>query len=316
MSAFFLAGVVLLAPQDPVPPERLEQRDESFSPAAPAGFVDDDDRVALRASLQEGPGSFDLRLEVEVKTDTAPFDGTGLLEGRPAGGSAEVIASGLAAGFYHWRARAVDSFGFRSAWVEFDASPNADFGVAQGQGPVPPVDGGPAPPQRLAQSDRSGGIAVDAGLRDPDGVVALRASVSHTAGSGNLVQIEVEVKAEPAAFDGAALAVGNPVAGTGGVSEAVVAGLAEGAYRWRARALDHAGRRSPWVEFDADPAPDFFVGGAAPMPLPMPTPPDSDDDGNGCGAMGLEVLLLRLLPPRRKSKSLKSDGGAVGFQTL
>lgn len=309
MNAILLCAAAFRLLQDPFPPLNLEQRDEPGSPPAPVGFVDDDSRIVFRATLREGPILFGPGLEVEVKPHGVAFDETGLLAGGPAGGTAEATAAGLAPGFYHWRARAVDAAGRRSEWVEFDPSPDPDFGIALGPAPVPPappLDAGPAVPGRPEQSDRPGGPAASAGMRDPDGVVALRATVLHVQGAGNLVQLEVEVKAEPAPFDERGLAVGNPVAGTGGVSEAVVGGLAEGAYRWRARGLDHAGRRSAWVEFDADPAADFFVGGAAPLP-PGPDPEVLDDETDDCGLLGVEVLLLLGLRRRpRKSASFKT----------
>jgi fibronectin type 3 domain-containing protein len=81
-----------------------------------------------------------VKLQVEVKPQASAFDGTGLVESASlaAGGAATVNVSGLAAGGYHWRARAADAVGNVGPFVAFGVGA-ADFVV------VPP----PPAPQNL-----------------------------------------------------------------------------------------------------------------------------------------------------------------------
>jgi fibronectin type 3 domain-containing protein len=96
------------------------------------------DYVRTSSALVARPA---VKLQVEVKPQGAAFDGTGLVESAflSAGGAGTVNVSGLAAGGYHWRARAADVVGNAGPFVSFGTT-GPDFVV------VPP----PAAPQNLS----------------------------------------------------------------------------------------------------------------------------------------------------------------------
>ena len=75
----------------------------------------------------------DMRLQVEVKVFDAPFTGDedGLIEGGfgQSGARVEAEVSNLLEGQYHWRARAIDTEGNMSEWVEYDSGNEADFNI-------------------------------------------------------------------------------------------------------------------------------------------------------------------------------------------
>jgi hypothetical protein len=107
-----------------------------------------------------------------------------------------------------------------------------------------------------------------------------------------------EIKPEGVAFDGSGLYTGTPVVGAG-FSEAVAAGLADGAYRWRARSVDGTGATSGWIAPGAGPGPDFRVERRAPAPPPGFLEGNGDEDDDLCGLLGAEFLLLLLVRLRR-----------------
>lgn len=285
-----LAGPAFQDAAAPPPPSRLLQQDERGGVPRPEGFVDDDRRIVLAATVAVAAGNLaPVRLEVEVKPQGTLFDGLGTLRGTPVttpAGLSEVFAENLGDGPYHWRARAVDSRDAASEWVEFDPDSVPDFIIAAGGGPVPPgPPPDPAPPTLLSQADRPGGFAAPPSFASPSTTWIFRAAVSHPEGALAHVQLEVEIEPEGRPFDGLGILTGHVPDAVTPLSQALATELVPGNYQWRARAVDRAGRRSPWVEFEAGGGgPDFIVlarppGPAFTPPAPPATPAQSDRPG-------------------------------------
>jgi FG-GAP repeat protein/VCBS repeat protein len=311
---YFLPGQ---GPGSPPPPRNLIQSAQPDGPPVDPGFQNDASTMSFRAEVSHPSGErATVWIEVEVQSNNLAFDGTRPVEGTKVpgtGGVSQATVSGLSPGPYHWRARCVDYIGQRSPWVAYHPQASPDFWIG------PPSSGGTLPPPELnppadlVQSSHPGGEARPVGFVDDDPAMAFRADVM-TAGA--TAWIEVEVKPNGTAFDGAAARQGTLVDGASGASEAVFTDLADDAYHWRARAADASGKRSGWVEFDSNPSADFAIssaGAAPPTPEPpavQPSPPAPADPGTpgsagtagspgkkhrGCGIVGLEALLLAAL---------------------
>ncbi len=127
----------------PLIPTRLSQHDDAAGPAQPAGFVDDDTTLLLRATVSDPEGEA-VQLQVEVQPIGTGFTGapTGSSGFQVGPWTAEISVPGLL-NFtsYHWRARSVDVLGFASAWVSFGANPEsaADFSTQSNQPPSIPT---------------------------------------------------------------------------------------------------------------------------------------------------------------------------------
>lgn len=128
---FFL--VIAVGFPIPLPPVNLVQEEQARGRAVGSGFVADRPEMGFRAVLR--PHARPVRLQVELVAAGAP--GPSRLtapEARARRGASEVLAVGLAAGSYRWKARAVDDRGSASPWVEFDPAPGAHFAVEPGPG--------------------------------------------------------------------------------------------------------------------------------------------------------------------------------------
>lgn len=296
-----LAGAAFQDIAAPRPPSRLLQKDQRGGVPGPEGFVDDDRRIVLAATVTVDPGTLPpVFLEVEIKPQGVPFDALGILRGTPVttpAGVSEAQAENLGDGPYHWRARAVDSRGAASEWVEFDPDPRPDFIIAAGAGPppqAPPPD--PAPPALLSQADRPGGFSAPPGFASPSPTWIFRAAVSHPDGALAQVQLEVEIEPVGSSFDGQGILTGHVPGAASPLSQALATDRVPGAYRWRARAVDRGGRRSAWVEFRAGTGePDFVVLPGPPSPRPTsPAPPaapaQADRPGGDPRPMGFTDL--------------------------
>ncbi|MFZ2303486.1 MAG: YncE family protein [Minisyncoccia bacterium] len=86
--------------------------------------------IAFKATLSDIDND-QIKLQVELKESSKPFDDTKLLEsGFVASGSIATTSEDLIAdGQYHWRARAVDDKGNVSEWQEFGVVGAVDFNV-------------------------------------------------------------------------------------------------------------------------------------------------------------------------------------------
>jgi len=86
--------------------------------------------VVLKAVVND-PDNDQVKLQIELKEFSQPFDETDLIESDfvPSSQEAAVTRYGLVDGQYHWRARAMDSRGATSDWQEFGEAGNVDFEI-------------------------------------------------------------------------------------------------------------------------------------------------------------------------------------------
>jgi parallel beta-helix repeat protein len=86
--------------------------------------------VVFKAVLSD-PDNDDVKLEVELKEYNQPFDGQNTIQSDfiSSGNIATITRYGLIEGKYKWRARAIDSRGTVSEWMEFGEIGNVDFEV-------------------------------------------------------------------------------------------------------------------------------------------------------------------------------------------
>ena len=77
------------------------------------------------------PDGDQIKLQVELKEFSQPFDGSILLESSfaPSGSDITITKDLISEGMYHWRARFVDDRGNVSDWQEFGTAGNVDFQV-------------------------------------------------------------------------------------------------------------------------------------------------------------------------------------------
>jgi titin len=125
----------------PGAPADLAQFEADGTTPLPLGAAAASGTVVLKASIADlGTIQTPVKLEIEVKAVSAPFDGTGLVGGAfQAGGLASVPVGPLGNGSYHWQARAVDQAGNAGPFASFggNAETEADFIVGP-QAPAAP----------------------------------------------------------------------------------------------------------------------------------------------------------------------------------
>lgn len=272
-------------------PASLGQRKKNGTTAIPLGGSTGQTGFQIRGTLSDPDAADQVRLQVEVKPASQPFDGTGLLGGPLlSSGAVAVVETPLPVpGFYHWRARVVDSGDLTSSWVEFDAiDPNH----------VERIPGSP-PVAAFANQFKMDGTTVI-----PLGEQASLLSILRATGTDpdeENVVLEFELRTAGTGFSDAAthstalLASGS----TGSVTLLIISGTG---YHWQYRAVDESGMASPWLFFGANLEPsgvDFYAPGTGP-----PAGAGAGGGGGGCGLTGAEgllaIALLRLLRGRRK----------------
>ncbi|MBI4135183.1 hypothetical protein HY477_00410, partial [Candidatus Uhrbacteria bacterium] len=123
-----------LAPQNqpPTPTDLTQSTDiigEDFSESSSIREA----AITFSARIEDSDGD-PTRLEVELRRFEEAFTGAndgGILSSDPisSGEIATITRHGLAPGFYHWRARAVDASGTASEWAEFGIAGNIDFEI-------------------------------------------------------------------------------------------------------------------------------------------------------------------------------------------
>lgn len=96
--------------------------------------------VGLFAYIND-PENNQVKLQVELRQLNEPFTGNddgGILTSDlvASGSGVKVNRAGLSDGAYHWRARAVDEHGNKSAWQEFGSVGNTDFEIRTNEPPV------------------------------------------------------------------------------------------------------------------------------------------------------------------------------------
>jgi hypothetical protein len=249
---------VSAAPNNPpAAPSGLGQFKLDAATAIALGGTTNETGVVLKATVSDPDGD-SVMIEVEVKPVGSVF--TGVASGSsalvPSGSTAQATVGGLVSvTSYHWQARAVDSMGNTSAWVDFgsngDAPPPAgtDFTVNTASNTPPALPTGPG------QFRSDGVTAIAAGGTTNESTVVFKATVSDP--DGGTVQLEVEVVLSAAAFANSPTATSAAVA-SGSQATVTVAGLAPAAYKWQFRAIDPSGATSAWTPFPPG-DPDFTV---------------------------------------------------------
>ncbi len=251
----------------PLNPTSATQSDDIASAPQTAGYVDNDATVYVHGVVTDpnsGIGQ-QVRLQVEWKLITQPFDGTtNLVNGTlvNSGGTSDVTIPGLADGQYHWRCRAVDAIGLvSSSWWAFDGvnSDGAPPGTpADVDFTVDAVNDNPDDITSAIQSNTTFGTSQPVGyVNTGSTTMFFRAVVTDPNGPtlGQQVQVEVEVKDTLTNFNGAGTVLGTLVA-SGGTSEATVNLGSDNTYHWRIRSRDAAGAVGAW----------FYFGGGNPDP--------------------------------------------------
>ena len=217
--------------------------------------------IKVRASVRD-KDSENLRIQVELRAVDQPLEGAGapVIDGVnyfespvvfsssettyvSAWATLDPIPNGVS---YQWAARVVDSTGVATAWKSYGTNaenpPNtvAATDFKRGTNAVPSLAG---PSQHAAD-----GTLLIVGAAHNAGTLLFRATVNDTTPGGQLVKLRVEVKPIAQSFTGGGTSDGAYVT-AGAVAEVNVSGLADGAYHWRARAVDSTGGLSVWVSF-------------------------------------------------------------------
>lgn len=241
----------------PNAPSSLGQFKLNGTTVIPIGGTTDENGVVIKAIVSDPDVGQTVKLQVEVKNTSTPFDGTGLVESAliANGSQASVTVPGLNPNNYHWRCRAVDNGGLIGPWVSFGANleTDADFQVVTpNNNPSAPVD------HNQYKSDTVTLIAL--GATTNEATVVFKATVNDSDG-GQTVQLQIELQAVGTPFTNAATASSSFVA-SGSVATVTVNGLAQQGYHWQARAVDNLGGASAWVSFGGNGDPngvDFTV---------------------------------------------------------
>jgi predicted phage tail protein len=166
--------------------------------------------------------------------------------------------SDLANGSYHWRLRAVDSYGRAGAWASYATNTESDADFV--------VDTPPSVPTSRGQLRANGTTGIPLGATVPPQTVVFRGTVSDP-DAGQTVRLQVEVKRLGIAFTGTVSCQSGLVA-SGTTATCEVPGLAAGRYHWRLRTRDSLGAVSAWVSYatNAETEADFILNTAPAAP--------------------------------------------------
>lgn len=239
-------------PQDPTLPTAPGQFRSNGSTTIGIGATTDESTVVLKATLNDPDPGDVLRLQVEVRRLAVSLSGTPTDSSTQVarGATANVTITGLADdSAYHWAYRTCDQTGRCSGWLSFGTNPEsaADFFAN-------PVAEFPALPMNLKQfrADGTTQILVGGTAGGSPATVWLEGSVTDP-DPGDVISLEVEVKATTVPFNGGNLVRGagvftNSIARTS-VSNLTGALLVGTNYFWRARACDQTNQCSAWVSF-------------------------------------------------------------------
>lgn len=238
-------------------PASLAQLKSDGVTALAVGAATDDTTVAFQATLSDPDAGDSLRLEIERQPLGTQFTDQPTATSSPvtSGGSARITLGGhLDNVSYHWQARARDRTGLTSAWVAFGGNPEVqvDYRIDI---PEPPNL-----PTSLGQFRQNGQTVIAVGDSTDQTTVVLKATVTDP-DLGDQVRLEVEVRPVGVEFSNTATSASSLVA-SGATASASVPGLATATnYHWQARAVDQAGRASPWIAFggNSEGATDFRV---------------------------------------------------------
>ncbi|MBI4421372.1 MAG: hypothetical protein HY560_11155, partial [Gemmatimonadetes bacterium] len=242
-------------PQDPNPPAELRQLKSGGADSIPVGDTARTNAIVFRTRLTDPDQGDQLRLEVEWKLVGSPFNemDTDTSAAVASGDTVTLAASGLLDDeAYHWRVRALDQLGRRSAWASYggNADGAVDFRVA--------VPQDPAAPTSLQQFESDGTTAIPPAGTTADATVVFKATVSDP-DPGDQLRLQVEVQPVGTDFTNSPSATGSTAVGDGNVASVSFGPLGNATdYHWRVRAIDQTGRPGPWAAL-ATPEKDFRV---------------------------------------------------------
>ena len=257
-----------------------QYRDNAVT-SIPVGSIISSGTVVFRAFLTDANGDA-VRLEVEVKPLGTAFDGRPSVITPYFTNGSEILAriSGLGDGPFKWRARATDSPGGSSAFVDFGGNLDTDADFILN----PVTNTIPSDPTSLDQLKLDGVTPVP--VAGPVSILGIVFSGSQADVDNDLVRLEVEVRPTGGAFTNAPTALGDfSVAGFSG--QLSMTGFRDGeSFHWQMRVTDSTGGSSAWVAYggNADPGDiDFFstTNGIA----------DQGKSSKKCGSFGLDLLL-------------------------
>jgi hypothetical protein len=207
------------------------------------GAITNENTVVFRGTVSDPDGN-PVALQVEVVPMASAFTNSPTVTGSfvASGGNASATVSGLANNDYKWQARAIDSQGATSSWIEFGGI-TTDFTVL--------VAGNlnPASPTGLGQFKLDGATSIAVGAATNELGVIFRATVSDTDATPNSVKLQVEVAPVGQPFVNSP-STESPLVASGSVASATFNGLTNlTAYHWQVRAMDSNGAVSAWLSF-------------------------------------------------------------------
>ena len=228
------------ANQSPHATGGYQKRADTLAAIPTGGTISQGVGVNIGATVTDPDAGDTIRIEVELRPLPATFTGTAnYVSSYVSSGSVASLATitGLAAGSYGWRYRAVDSHGLATGWVP---AGNPDFVVQAAPNQSPHATGGY---QKRSDTEAT----IPAGGTIPQGVgVNIGATVTDP-DAGDTIRIEVELHPVGTPFTGTANYLSGYVASGSVASISTITGLAPGSYAWQYRAVDNHGLPTNWV---------------------------------------------------------------------
>lgn len=239
---------------EPPEPTNLQQLHQDGATPLALGAAAAEPSVALRGTISSADAGATVRLEVEVRPVTEPFQNVRVAVSDPvAPGTSVTVAVGdlVDETGYRWQARAVDHADRASDWVPFGGvqDTTTHFRIA--------VPDPPAAPSNLGQFKSNGNAKLNAGATTTETTVVLKAVVTDP-DSMSLIRLEAELQPVGSPFTNEPTAIGLAAVVNGGTASVTINDLAPGSYHWQVRAVDQTNLRSDWVAFGTGGA-DFHV---------------------------------------------------------
>jgi hypothetical protein len=257
---------------DPNPPVGISQHDDATGPSEPVGYLDAEGCMVIQATVSDPNPLQVVSLQVELKPVGTEFDGNPTVLGPwVAGGTpTRVTITGLTTGIYHWRACTRDSGGALSRWIYFgyNLESETDFSVNT------TVNQSPDDPTMMVQFTSDGVTGIPTGSMTVEDGITLRATALDPGQNPWKLQVELSPTGNP--INGIVAAESDLVI-SGTEASVSIAGLVDGSWFWRARAVDESGAVSEWVSSGGNP--DFSVATAANQAPSVSAPAQYRTDG-------------------------------------
>lgn len=241
-------------PRGPTAPTDAAQMRADGNTPLGVGATSTELTVVLAATVDDPDDDATVRLEIELRPVTTPFNGTPTAVSAPVakGARASVSASVSDDVSYHWQYRANDGTGRFSAWQTFGANPEdaADFKVAIDEAP-----GSSASGQFRADGVTPIGVG---GVTSETQVVLAATPVDPDA--GDILRVQIEVQRSDVPFTGTPTHT-SATTTSGNRAGVTVDVVDDASYHWQYRTIDQTNLAGPWAEFggNATSAADFTV---------------------------------------------------------